>query len=77
MEKELAGLNKGKVTTMIMGDLSKMRPTYLLQRGHYEHPKKDEVIKAQRAGVPATDAQGLRRTTALGSLNGSRAQIIR
>jgi hypothetical protein len=50
VEKELVGLNKGKVTTMIMGDLGKMRPTYLLQRGHYDHPKKDEVIKP---GVPA------------------------
>jgi hypothetical protein len=50
VEKELAGLNKGKVTTMIMGDLGQMRKTYLLERGHYEHPKKDEVIQPR---VPA------------------------
>jgi len=30
--------------------MGKMRATYLLERGHYEHPKKDEVIKP---GVPA------------------------
>jgi hypothetical protein len=49
-QQELAGLNKGKVTSMIMGDNGKPRPTYLLMRGHYEHPNKEEVIKP---GVPA------------------------
>jgi hypothetical protein len=49
-EKEIAQSSKSKVTSMIMGDMSKMRATYLLERGHYEHPKKDEIIKP---GVPA------------------------
>ena len=50
IEKEIAGLSRGKVNTMIMGDLGSMRKTFLLERGHYEHPKKDEEIKP---GVPA------------------------
>ena len=49
-EKQVAEAIKNKVTSMIMGDMGKMRATYLLERGHYEHPKKDEVIKP---GVPA------------------------
>ncbi len=49
-EKEIAEAGKSKVTSMIMGDMGKMRATYLLERGHYEHPKKDEAIKP---GVPA------------------------
>ena len=49
-EKEIAEAGKSKITSMIMGDMGKMRATYLLERGHYEHPKKDEVIKP---GVPA------------------------
>ena len=49
-EKQVAETNNKKVTSMIMGDMGKMRATYLLERGHYEHPKKDEVIKP---GVPA------------------------
>jgi hypothetical protein len=48
-EKEVSAANKNKVTTMIMGDQGKMRQTYILQRGSYEHPKKDRVIKP---GVP-------------------------
>ncbi|SVC66594.1 uncharacterized protein METZ01_LOCUS319448, partial [marine metagenome] len=42
--------SKSKVTSMVMGDLGKMRPTYLLERGHYEHPNKEEQIKP---GVPS------------------------
>jgi hypothetical protein len=49
-EKQVAEASKNKITSMIMGDMGKMRATYLLERGHYEHPKKDEVIKP---GVPA------------------------
>ncbi len=49
-QSELSALNKTKITSMIMGDQSKMRPTYILERGHYSHPRKDEVIKP---GVPA------------------------
>ncbi len=47
---ELTALTKTKITSMIMGDQGKMRPTYILERGHYSHPRKDEVIKP---GVPA------------------------
>lgn len=49
-EKEFSAASKNKVTSMVMGDLGKMRPTYLLERGHYEHPNKDEEIKP---GVPS------------------------
>jgi hypothetical protein len=40
----------GKTSVMIMQDNGKVRPTYLLMRGHYASPKKDEVIKP---GTPA------------------------
>ena len=49
-EKQVSEAAKSKVTSMVMGDMSKMRATYLLERGHYEHPKKDEVINPD---VPA------------------------
>ena len=49
-ETEIAAANKSKVNTMIMGDLGNMRKTFVLERGHYEHPLKEEVIKP---GVPA------------------------
>jgi len=48
-EEELSAVNKNKVTTMIMGDQGKMRQTYILQRGSYEHPEKEREIKP---GVP-------------------------
>ena len=44
-EKQRADISKSKITSMVMGDRPQMRPTYLLERGHYEHAKKDEVIK--------------------------------
>ena len=49
-QSELTALTKTKITSMIMGDQGKMRPTYILERGHYSHPRKDEVIKPN---VPA------------------------
>ncbi|HIG80684.1 MAG TPA: DUF1553 domain-containing protein, partial [Verrucomicrobiales bacterium] len=49
-QSEFTALNKTKITSMIMGDQGKMRPTYILERGHYSHPRKDEVIKPD---VPA------------------------
>ena len=49
-EAEIAAANKSKVNTMIMGDRGDMRKTYVLDRGHYEHPLKEEEIKP---GVPA------------------------
>ena len=49
-EAEIAAANKSKVNTMVMGDRGDMRKTYLLMRGHYEHPNKEEEIKP---GVPA------------------------
>ena len=49
-EAEIAAANKSKVNTMVMGDRGDMRKTYILERGHYEHPNKEEEIKP---GVPA------------------------
>lgn len=49
-EAEIAAANKSKVNTMVMGDRGDIRKTYLLMRGHYEHPNKEEEIKP---GVPA------------------------
>jgi len=49
-EAEIAAANKSKVNTMVMGDRGDMRKTYILERGHYEHPNKKEEIKP---GVPA------------------------
>ena len=48
--KEEKDLLKLIPTSMIMGDLPKGRDTYLLMRGHYASPVKDEVIKPE---VPA------------------------
>ena len=50
--KQEADLNKKPVTSMIMQDnpANKMRMTYILDRGAYDSPKKDEVIKP---GIPA------------------------
>ncbi len=39
-------LEASKMTTMIMGEASPMRPTYVLNRGMYDAPKKEEVIPA-------------------------------
>lgn len=49
---ERIDITTGKVTTMIMADnpADKMRPTYLLERGAYDAPVKDEVIPV---GTPA------------------------
>ncbi len=50
-EKALADYEKGIVTVMTMGDLAKPRKTYVLERGHYASPKKEEEIFP---GVPAS-----------------------
>jgi mono/diheme cytochrome c family protein len=50
LEEEEKGLLGLVPTSMIMGDLDEGRDTYLLMRGHYASPVKDEVIKP---GVPA------------------------
>jgi len=49
-EKAASDYDKGIVTVMTMGDLAKPRKTYVLARGHYALPKKDEEIFP---GVPA------------------------
>ncbi len=49
-EKAVSDYDKGIVTVMTMGDLAKPRKTYVLARGHYALPKKDEEIFP---GVPA------------------------
>ena len=43
-------INDSVVTSMVMGDQEKPRMTYILERGHYASPRKDEVIKPN---VPA------------------------
>ena len=52
LSKQTAALQKKPVTSMIMQDNppNKMRKTYILDRGAYDSPKKDEVIQP---GVPA------------------------
>ncbi len=42
-------IESSQMTTMIMGESSPMRPTYVLNRGMYDAPKKEEVIPA---GIP-------------------------
>ena len=43
-EKSVNDYNNGIVTVMTMGDLAKPRKTYVLSRGHYASPIKDEEI---------------------------------
>lgn len=52
LAKQTVALQKKPVTSMIMQDNppDKMRQTYILDRGAYDSPKKDEVIQP---GVPA------------------------
>ena len=50
LEKEDAELLKTVPTSMIMGDLAEGRETFVLMRGHYASPIKDEVI---HPGVPS------------------------
>lgn len=52
LSKQTAALQRKPVTSMIMQDNppNKMRNTYILDRGAYDSPKKDEVIQP---GVPA------------------------
>ncbi len=52
LTQQTAALQKKPVTSMIMQDNppNKMRQTYILDRGAYDSPKKDEVIQP---GVPA------------------------
>jgi len=50
-EKAVSDYDKSIVTVMTMGDLAKPRKTYVLSRGHYASPKKEEEIFP---GVPAT-----------------------
>lgn len=42
-------IEAAKMTTMIMGEAMPMRPTYVLNRGSYDSPRKDEPIST---GVP-------------------------
>ena len=48
-EKAVTDYDKSIVTVMTMGDLAKPRKTYVLARGHYASPKKDEEISP---GIP-------------------------
>ena len=49
-EKAVSDYDKSIVTVMTMGDLAKPRKTYVLSRGHYASPKKEEEISP---GIPA------------------------
>lgn len=49
-QKQFADFSKPLTTVMIMQEMPKPRMTYVLDRGHYASPKKDEVIKP---GVPS------------------------
>ena len=49
-QKQIDDLSKPLTTVMIMQEMPKPRMTYILERGHYASPKKDEVIKP---GVPS------------------------
>lgn len=49
-QKQLGDLSKPLTTVMVMQEMPKPRMTYVLDRGHYASPKKDEVIKP---GVPS------------------------
>ena len=48
-EKAVTDYDKSIVTVMTMGDLAKPRKTYVLARGHYASPKKEEEISP---GIP-------------------------
>ena len=52
-EKAVTDYDKSIVTVMTMGDLAKPRKTYVLARGHYASPKKDEEISP---GIPSRAA---------------------
>ena len=47
---KLNELDKPVTTVMVMSDVAKMRPTYILDRGNYASPLKDREVKM---GVPA------------------------
>ena len=47
---ELTQLEKPLTTVMVMSDVAKMRPTYILDRGNYASPRKDQEV---RMGVPS------------------------
>ncbi|MDG2123261.1 MAG: DUF1553 domain-containing protein, partial [Verrucomicrobiales bacterium] len=50
LDGEVAGVLKKQTSVMIMSQQEKPRPTYILDRGAYDAPKKDEEIEP---GVPA------------------------
>jgi len=43
-EKAIEELNEPLTSVMVMGDVNKMRPTFILDRGNYASPKKDKEI---------------------------------
>jgi hypothetical protein len=50
IERRLAALDAETPRTMVMKELAMARPTYVLQRGQYDHPDKERPVKR---GVPA------------------------
>lgn len=49
-QRQLGELKKPLTTVMVMKEMDQPRMTYILERGHYASPKKDEVIQP---GTPA------------------------
>ena len=47
---EVTQLEKPVTTVMVMTDVAKMRPTYILDRGNYASPRKDQEVQM---GVPS------------------------
>ena len=43
-QKAIEELNKPLTSVMVMGDVAKMRPTFILDRGNYASPKKEKEI---------------------------------
>ena len=49
LAKTAKDLENGAPTSMVLADMKSPRMTYILERGHYDSPRKDEVIEP---GVP-------------------------
>jgi hypothetical protein len=77
LKAEAAASAKPLTTVMVMQDERSPRMTYVLNRGNYAQPRKDEPLLP---GVPASLGElpaDVRRPTASDSPVGSRARSIR
>ena len=46
VKADIETLRKPRSTVMVMRDIEKMRPTYILDRGNYDSPRKDQEVSA-------------------------------